>query len=175
MRHLLFSLVLLSGCASPFLEVGVDYQIDPWSDWVLQDERPWINDEPLYQVQLGLEWDGFVDCPYLMTSTGAYNQAFFGCSKRWGERAYANVQLKHQRDQESDPFLRTDQKQWQGHNPFLHVRVGYDWGGIKCPQIATGKSLFQGIPFERDEGNPDFYWMNVGCAVRFGGHSGVGR
>ncbi len=166
--------LLLSGCA-PFVEVGVGYQIDRWSDWVLQPERAWVNDEPLYTFSAGLEWKDHVDCPSIDIVSGAYEQAFLSCSKRFGGKFFSNVQLKHQINSRTSDFLQTDQKQWQGHNPFLHLRIGYDWGGVKCPQIATGKSLFQGAPFESETGNPDLYWTNLECSVRFFGQSGVGR
>lgn len=54
----------------------------------------------------------------------------------------------------------------------MHLRAGYDWGAVTCPQIATGKSLFQGAPVEIDEGEPDIYWVNIECSARFWGRSG---
>ena len=171
-------LFLLTGCASsPFVEARVAYQIDRWSDWVLQSERDWVSDEPVHlRLVAGLEWDKGIDCPYVdVMMAGPWNQSFIGCSKQFGKKHwYAQTQLMHQIDDHTSAFLRTDQKQWQGHNPFFHLRFGAQWRGgkVKCPTIASGKSLFQGAPFESEDGNPDLSWVNVECSTRFWGKTG---
>lgn len=179
MRYLaiLSLLFFVTGCAytSPYGEVRAEYQINSWSDWVLQPEREWTpeRDEMRLHLQAGLQWKNGWECPFVDTMiTGPWDQMFIGCSKTFGwKRSYVSALLMHQVDERTSEFLRTDQKQWQGHNPFLHVRAGFSWKDDKyrCPGIATGKSLFQGAPFEQEEGEPDLYWTTVTCAVRFGG------
>ncbi len=169
---ILVALVLLSGCASsPFIEGRLAGQINSWSDWVLQPEREWVSDEPVaLHLIMGLEWDHGIDCPYLDTMmSGPWNQAFIGCSKTFGKKWYAQTQLMYQLDSRTSEFLRTDQKQWQAHNPFFHLRFGYQKGKWKCPTLATGKSIGQGAPYESEEGNPDISWVNIECSVRWGG------
>lgn len=186
MRWLLPVVVLLAGCASfesfqepdPYAELRFAWQINAWSDWVLQPDRPWTpdDDEARLHLQVGVEWDNRVSCFGESMLVGPWSQAFLGCSKMFGakdERGFfVQPELRHQLDSLTSDFLQTDQKQWQGHNPFVHLRVGYRLSGFRCG-IATGKSLFQGAPFEREEGAPDLYWTNVECGYRFGGHTGM--
>ena len=167
-------ILLLSGCAT-FVETRAAYQVDPWSDWVLQKERPWTPARSEVRVNLiaGLAWDRGIDCPYFdVMMVGPWDQLFIGCSKIFGTgRWYLQTQILHQIDNRTSDFLQTDQKQWQGPNPFFHLRMGAQWqeGRIKCPTIATGRSLFQGAPFEKEEGSPDLYWVNLECSIRWGG------
>ena len=185
MRILLLVIVLLlHGCASsPYVEGKLVYQHDRGSDWVLQSERKWTPDESEMRlhVSVGLEWDRNISCPYVETIvSGPWDWTGIGCSWRFGGNKgkegrgfYIEPSLIHQVDSETSPFLRTDQKQWQGHNPFAHLRIGYRFNGFRCPVIATGKSLFQGAPFESEEGAPDLYWTNVECGARFWGKTGM--
>lgn len=171
-RCILIICCILSGCGTtPFVDGRVSYQIDPWSDWVLQPEREWTGDQSEVRFNLigGLSW-GSWDCPYIdVMIVGPWDQFFIGCSKTFGkERFYGSLQLMHQVDSRTSDFLNTDEKRWQGHNPFLHFRGGMQFMDkrLRCG-LATGKSLFQGAPFEREEGNPDLYWTNVECGYRF--------
>ncbi len=169
-------LFLLIGCATsePYLELRVAYQIDPWSDWVLQPERDWTPDsESRMNLQAGLEWDNNVSCYVDSMIAGPWDQMFIGCSRSFGKKWFIETALVHQVDSRTQEFLRTDQKQWQGHNPFFHVRVGYNINPAFRCNIATGKSLFQGAPFEREEGAPDIYWVNAECSGRFKGKHGL--
>lgn len=175
-------LLLLSGCASsPYLEMKFVHQVDPMSDWVLQSERPWTPDESETRLHMnvGLEW-GDLSCPYVeRIFAGPWDQMLIGCSKRFGKQVGENTRLfiepaiLHQVDSQTTEFLRTDQKQWQGHNPFIHLRIGVKHYGFRCPVIATGKSAFQGAPFEREDGAPDLYWTNLECGVRVFGNEGI--
>jgi len=152
------------------------HQIDGMSDWVLQPERPWTADESVTRIHFvaGLEWEDKWDCPYVdYMASGPWDQTFIGCSKRFGDSWFATPKLMHQLDSASSDFLGTDQKQWQGHNPFLHLRVGYHFNPAFACGISTGKSLFQGAPFESEDGEPDLYWTNVDCSARLGGKTGL--
>lgn len=190
MRRLFASLLVvafLSGCAaSPYVEARFAYQVDPWSDWVLQPERDWIcsvteqgdrncENEVRLHVQAGMEWSNRTSCFADSMLVGPYSQAFVGCSKMFGggdERGwFIQPELRHQIDDLTSDFLGTDQKQWQGHNPFVHLRAGYRYGPFKV-NIASGKSLFQGAPFEKEEGAPDLYWTNIEVGARWGGYTG---
>lgn len=174
MRYLV--LLLLSGCASsPYVEVRFAEQINGMSDWVLQPEREWTAPESQTRLHLqaGLEWSGNVDCYAESMVVGPWDQVFIGCSKRFGERFFAQPKLMHQVDSQTSPFLRTDQKQWQGHNPFLHLRVGYQINPAFAVGISTGKSLFQGAPFEGEDGEPDLYWTNIDISARLFGKNGL--
>lgn len=178
---LILSALMLTGCASsPFLDMKAVAQHDSGSDWVLQSERPWTADKSEGRLHLaaGLEWDNQIDCPYIeVIMVGPWDWMGIGCTKRIGSMKEGRLlngflagSLVHQVDSRTSEFLGTDQKQWQGHNPFMHVRFGLQWKyKIRCPVIATGKSVFQGAPFEKEEGEPDLYWMNVECGKRFGG------
>jgi len=175
-------LILLSGCASsPYLEMKFVHQVDRMSDWVLQPERPWTPKEAETRTHLtvGLEWKD-VNCPYVeRIFQGPWDQMLIGCSRRFGKavgentRLFIEPALVHQVDGETSPFLRTDEKQWQGHNPFVQLRIGIKHYGFRCPVIATGKSLFQGAPFEREDHAPDLYWTNIECGVRLWGNEGI--
>ncbi len=76
----------------------------------------------------------------------------------------------HQSDRWSSWWLSTDRKDWQGHNPFNHFRIGLrlprKW---KCPVLASGRSAFQGAPFESEDNAPDLYWSHLECGKRWGG------
>lgn len=169
--------VLVAGCSStPYLDARFGFQIDSWSDWVLQSERPWTpsESETKLWLQAGLEWDRSISCPYVETMmSGPWDQAFIGCSMRFGKKFYIEPALVHQIDARTSEFLQTDQKQWQGHNPFMHLRVGYQINPAFRIGLATGKSLFQGAPFEKEEGNPDLYWTDLEIGVRFWGKHGM--
>lgn len=69
---------------------------------------------------------------------------------------------------------------WTGQNPFYHLRLGVEWRRIvkhngrglfrvRCPVLATGRSLTQGYPKESEDGAPDLYWSQIECNARFGG------
>lgn len=181
---ILMILASIGGCGSnPYVEGKFVVQIDGWSDWVLQPERPWVEgdeSETRVHLQVGLEWDGRLDCPYVETiMVGAWDQMLIGCSKRfgtWSDKrkwgAYLQPALVHQVDGRTSDFLKTNQNQWQGHNPFIHLRAGLELAGAHIA-IATGKSLFQGAPLEREEGEPDLYWTNFEAGARFWGKTGA--
>ncbi len=169
-------LLLLTGCAStPYVEVRMAGQIDGMSDWVLQPDRDWTPEESetRLHLQVGVEWDGNVDCYADSMIVGPWSQLFIGCSKRFGESWFVQPKLMHQVDARTSDFLQTDQKQWQGHNPFVHVRFGYQINPAFACGISSGKSLFQGAPFEREEHAPDLYWTNVDCSARLWGKRGL--
>lgn len=182
-KSLLVVLFSLTGCASsPYLEMKFVYQVNPMSDWVLQTERSWTPDESETRLHLnvGLEWDDALNCPYVeRIFSGPWDHLLIGCSKRFGKQVGTNTRLfiepaiLHQVDSQTSEFLRTDQKQWQGHNPFVHLRLGVKYRGFRCPVIASGKSLFQGAPFEREDHAPDLYWTNIECGVRIWGNEGI--
>jgi hypothetical protein len=176
MIRLSIILLLLSGCAStPYVEMRMAYQIDPWSDWVLQPERKWTpaESEVRIHLQAGLEFDKNVDCYVDSMIVGPWSQAFVGCSKRFGSGFFVTPKLMYQVDDLTSDFLNTDQKQWQGPNPFLHLRVGYQINPAFAVGLSTGKSLFQGAPFEKEEHNPDLYWTNVDVTARLWGKHGL--
>ena len=95
---------LLAGCASgppaPYAEIMLEWQIDAWSDWILQPEREWMGDSPYLTGRFGLEFDHKISCE-LSTSTSLFTGAPFhdkspadpqqelhwarlGCGKKWG-------------------------------------------------------------------------------------------
>jgi hypothetical protein len=189
MKWILLIVPLLAACgSSPYLDSKFVWQHDRGSDWVLQPERPWVcgnkascESETRLHITAGLEWNNRLDCPYVETILmGPWDQMLVGCSKRFGTyngkrtwNLFIEPAIVHQVDGRTSEFLRTDQTQWQGHNPFVHLRAGVEGGGMRCPVVATGKSLFQGAPFEREEGEPDLYWVNLECGVRFWGKTGA--
>lgn len=175
MRYLFVLMVLaITGCgATPYADVRFSYQIDGMSDWVLQPERDWVEDRLVsLSLQAGAEWDKS-QCYVDTILVGGWDQVFAGCSYRFGSKWYIEPALMHQIDSLSSDFISTDEKQWQGHNPFMHLRAGYAINPAFRVQIATGKSLFQGAPFESEDGNPDLYWTNIEFAYRIGGKHGL--
>lgn len=184
--------LFLGGCAnlgspSPYVEGKFTYQINSWSDWVLQPERPWIcgdkpgcENEHRLHLEVGLEWKKRVDCPYFESMlVGEYSWGGIGCSiafgKKFGESpwgGYLEPAIVHQLDSHTSDFLQTDQNQWQSHNPYIHLRGGVEGGGFYFG-LATGRSIFQGAPFESEENNPDIYWTNIELGVRFWGKTGA--
>lgn len=171
------AVVFLTGCAtaSPFFDFTVARQINGMSDWVLQPEREWTSTQQIqFHSSLGVAWDNGSEC-YLRNVIGPWNQTFVGCAKSFYTpkgRFFVKPELLHQVDSQTSTFLRTNQKQWQGHNPFIHLRAGVKYKALKC-QVATGKSVFQGAPFEGEDGEPDLYWTNIECGVRLIGRGGV--
>ena len=177
MNKLAVVCLLLSGCASsPYLEPKFEWQIDSWSDWVLQSERPWTPDEhePFLKIETGLAWDYGIDCPAIeWNAVGPWEQMFVACWWHWGGkqksvRPIVGVGLMHQIDSRTEDFLNTDQNQWQSHNPFLHLRAGVSVYDLNV-YLRTGKGLLQGAPFESENDNPDIYWTNFGVSYRFWG------
>lgn len=175
MRYLI--LLLLTGCSytMPYLEPKAEYQFDSWSDWVLQSERPWTPEEsePFLKLETGLEWSYGISCPsWEFNITGPWEQMFIGCW--WHYRPSGTIKpffgagVMHQIDSRTDDFLGTDQRQWQGHNPFIHVKAGASAYGLNL-YLRSGKSIFQGAPFESEAHNPDLYWTNFGISYRFFG------
>ena len=126
-------------------------------------------------IQLGVEWDKQVQC-YADYSYGPFNQTLLGCSKRFGKKWYIEPALVHQVDSLTDEFLRTDQRQWQGHNPFVHLRAGYAINPAFRIQIASGMSTYaisKGKIWDRNTHVPDLYWTNIEFAARIGGKHGL--
>ncbi len=103
MKKLLL-LLLLAGCASgppkPYAQLMLEWQIDAWSDWMLQPERSWMGDSPYLTGRFGVEFDYQIACE-LSTSTSLFTGAPFheksagdpqaelhwariGCGKTWG-------------------------------------------------------------------------------------------
>ena len=71
-------LLFLAGCASsPYAELGLEWQVDSMSDWMLQPERGWMGDSPYLTGRFGLEWDHKIKCPELSTSTSLFTGAPF--------------------------------------------------------------------------------------------------
>ena len=172
--------VLMMGCASVgqpavYLDTKIVWQNDEGSDWMVRPEREWIDEtnNPRFHAHLGLAWQHNVDCPYIATGTDALKWLHIGCSKGWGSkenRPFFEYAVIHQVDSQSDWYLSTDRKDWQGHNPFNHFRLGWRWKHkIRCPVIATGRSMFQGAPFESEDDAPDLYWSHLECTKRWGG------
>jgi len=166
MRYLLIALVLLSGCASvtekaePYFDMKVVWQNDSGSDWMLRSARPWVDDGRFrYQAAVGLEWDHNIDCPFLAVSYQSLNWTQIGCAKSFGGKPkglvkpFLQVDLRHQVDELSDWWIRTDHPdlrkerfqdssssdimrynaayqngvKWTGQNPFYHLRLGLEW------------------------------------------------
>jgi len=111
---------------------------------------------------------------------------------------YFQFDLRHQVDSLTNWWLRTDHPdlsdeglpadsqivlynnvyqngtKWTGQNPFYHFRFGLEWKRsklfrVRCPSIATGRSLTQGSPLESENGEADLYWSHVECNLRVGG------
>ncbi len=104
MRLFIF-ILLLTGCAAgqpkPYAELFLEWQIDPWSDWMLQPEREWMGDSPYLTGRFGVEWGHGIKCPELSSSTSLFTGAPFkekspanpqqelhwariGCGMKWG-------------------------------------------------------------------------------------------
>ena len=169
----------LGGCASsPYVDARFGYQHDGGSDWVLQPEREWTPSESEVKLwlQTGLEWDKQLSCPYVdVLVSGPWDQAFVGCSMRFGKKFYVEPSINHQIDSMSSEFIRTDQRQWQGHNPFAHLRVGYQINPAFRVALATGMSthcLSKGKGL-KEVSCPDLYWTDVEAGVRFFGKRGL--
>ena len=95
----LFLLIFLVGCASgppkPYAEVKLVWQIDKWSDWMLQPERTdWMGTNPRIHGEVGLEFDHNIGCAFV-TGTAIKQGAPFKnapelhwanveCGMRWG-------------------------------------------------------------------------------------------
>lgn len=184
MRHLLLlSFLILSACGStPYIGYKFVVQHNRGSDWVLQPEREWASEDidHRFHVMAGLEWKNGYECGFEHTLRG-YQWNALQCSKRFGASKgtgfYFKPSIVHQIDSHTDWFLRTDEKRWQGENPFIHLRVGYRYNGFRCPVIATGnsyRSFASGKAFG-GSGEPDLYWTNVECGVRFFGKTGLWR
>ena len=176
-------LLLLAGCASdPYVDMKVVWQHNGGSDWMLQPERDWIQAKNDYRVHVnaGFERNGKTDCPYVEAVVyGPYRQAFVGCSHRFGigKHLYVEPSLVHQVDSMTSDFLRTDISrqpyEWQGHNPFVHLRIGLKFNSFRCPVYATGMSLHaigEGKVLHNDTHVPDLYWTDVECGVRLWGN-----
>ena len=186
-----------TGKPAAFLDAKVVWRNDRGSDWMLRPDREWINERnnPRLQGALGLEWPHQIDCPFIATGTDALKWVHLGCAWRFGKRKpgrlfgfCGDVALIHQVDELSSWWLRTDKQhvkppsviaqqyrdtpgaKWTGQNPFYHLRAGLCWDHkIRCPMIATGRSMFQGAPFESEDNAPDLYWSALECGKRWGG------
>ena len=175
---ILFFIPSLCYAASPYLTLKRVYQNDRGSDWVLSPERDWINgsNNPRLHIHVGLAWDRNISC-FGATGTDYLEWVHVGCSKDWGSynpdrrfNFFGQLAIIHQIDSLTDPILSTDMKAWQGHNPFWHFRFGMKWKHkIRCPVFATGRSLFQGNPFESEDMAPDLYWFHIECSKSWGG------
>lgn len=174
-------LFFLVGCASsPYLDTKLVYQHNAGTDWMLQPEREWINttNNPRIHIALGLEWEHQLDCPYIASGTDVLGWVHLGCAKTFGTYKptrrfdfFGRIDVIHQVDRWSSGWLSTNRKDWQGHNPFIHFRIGLLWKhNVRCPVYATGKSIFQGFPFESENNNPDLYWSLFECGRRWGGY-----
>jgi hypothetical protein len=179
---LITALLTLSACASePYLDAKIVWQHNSGSDWMLRPNREWINDRnnPRMHIALGLAWKNDLDCPYIATGTDVLKWRHVGCSKLFGtkpnknHRWFIETALVYQIDSQTDWWLRTDRTDWQGVNPFFHLRGGVIWenegpASFKCPMIATGRSVTQGFPLhsESKEGETDLYWTNIECGGR---------
>lgn len=187
----LLAVLLLTGCASskPYIEARMAHQLDRMSDWVLQPERDWICSEEAQEagtcdselrlfVQAGFEWPNQSDCYFETTAIGPWDQAWVGCSRMFGakdERGwFIRPELRHQINDLTSDFLQTDQTQWQGYNPFVHLRVGYRYSGFKI-NVATGMSTrcIAKLKKIRDVSCPDLYWTNIEVGARYGGYTGM--
>ena len=99
---LLLSLLYVASCVSgppaPYMELKIVHQIQPWTDWMLQDERHgWMGNNPRVHVEFGLEFDRNIDCAFV-TGTSLFvgaplksngpelYWANLECGKRWGGR-----------------------------------------------------------------------------------------
>lgn len=179
---LLLVILPLTGCAymgkpAPYLDTKIVWQNDDGSDWMLRPEREWIDEtnNPRFHVHLGLEWAHNIDCPYIATGTDALEWLHFGCAKTWewwmteDTALFFQFAVIHSSDKYSHPILSTDQKRWQGHNPFGHWRLGIKRKSGWFFNVATGRSIFQGAPFESEDNNPDLYWFHAELGYRLGG------
>ena len=86
MRSLYALLFLLSGCAStPYYEIGLEYQLDDYTDYWLQTERSWqCNKNVKFHGELGLKWRdcvGSADC-----KTGIDHESWLLCGGPFNDR-----------------------------------------------------------------------------------------
>ena len=78
-RLILLACLLIGGCASPpapYAQLGLEWQVDRMSDWMLQPERDWMGDSPYLTGRAGLEWKNQYSCE-LSTSTSLFTGAPF--------------------------------------------------------------------------------------------------
>ncbi len=61
MKKLILAVLLATqfgACAlepAPYCKLGIEMQVDAWSDWMLQPERSWMGDSPYASLDCGLE------------------------------------------------------------------------------------------------------------------------
>ena len=186
-------MLCLAGCAgtpSPYVDAKMVIPHNRGSDWVLQPEREWVckgkascETEARIDMAAGLEWDNRVTLSLNWILIGPWQQVGLSFAKEWdfaiggsGWGVIVQPALYHQFDGPTSWFLRTDQLQWQSHNPFLHLRVGMEAEGFRCPVIATGESTYsfaRGKWIPGEHGPPDLYWTQLECGARFWGKTGA--
>ncbi len=76
----LILIILLAGCASGppavYGELKIVHQVQPWTDWMIQDERSWMGNNPRIHGELGLEFDHNITCAFV-TGTSLFTGAPF--------------------------------------------------------------------------------------------------
>lgn len=72
--------LLLGGCATPYLEVGIGLSIDDNSDWYLHTDRDWTCDSPYTaHFEGGFEWDNNVKLGY-------HHQSHWSCGGPFNDK-----------------------------------------------------------------------------------------
>ena len=84
------ALLSLTGCANQaplgehlgkpevYGELSLRAIVQPWTDWMLKEERSWMGDNLYLDVEVGLEWNHGIKCPGFETGTSIFTGAPFG-------------------------------------------------------------------------------------------------
>lgn len=93
-------MIMVSGCGttpSPYLEIGVGYQIDEHTDWYLRSDKSWTCDNgDTFHVEIGAEFDknwkvgyhhqSHISCGGPFNSHPELYQDEIIVTKKWGGR-----------------------------------------------------------------------------------------
>ena len=61
----LMTMVTGCGTAKPYVAVGIGYQLDNMTDWMLRTEREWACENPdVFHGEVGVEWPSKVTLGY---------------------------------------------------------------------------------------------------------------
>jgi hypothetical protein len=73
---ILVLVLLLSGCSSsPYIQIGIGYQLDGATDWYLQTDRDWTcNNKDTFHGEVGTTWDNG-------WSIGYHHQSHTSCGR----------------------------------------------------------------------------------------------
>ena len=78
-RFLILLTVFISGCATPYAEVGVAYPLDKYTDYWVQTDRTWqCSNGPQAHFEVGVEKNDW--------QLGIHHQSWWGCGGPFNNR-----------------------------------------------------------------------------------------